>query len=345
MKFCKFCFDDEEVQNLIINLLHSAGEGQCECCGKNNVVLYDTGKAEDLAESFADILEIFKEAKDGKKGDLISILKHWNIFRSSVNDVQALKLLKELNQDIFRQSKYLENGFLTISELEDKDFLRRNSILGSANWDEFKENILYKNRYHPIDRESYVGEDTVANIFSNMEMVIEKGKTLWRARISDDTGFLPSEMGVPPFEKRTDGRTSARGEECLYLADSEETAIKEVRAGLHDFVTVGEFKVKEDIKVVDLTMVNRLSPFMENMSVLSFAANIDILRHFEQELLKPMRRMDDNFSYIPTQYLVDTIKKLGYVGVVYSSVMNKDGTNFALFDEKLFCCEGMKIRF
>lgn len=67
------------------------------------------------------------------------------------------------------------------------------------------------------------------------------------------------------------------------------------------------------------------------------------LKHFEQELLKPMRRMDDDFSYIPSQYLVDTIKSLGYVGVMYRSVMNKDGTNFALFDEKLFSCEGVSI--
>ena len=58
--------------------------------------------------------------------------------------------------------------------------------------------------------------------------------------------------GAPPINKTTDGRANAREIRCLYLGDTAETTIYEARAGAYDYVTVGKFRLKKDIIVVDL---------------------------------------------------------------------------------------------
>ena len=70
------------------------------------------------------------------------------------------------------------------------------------------------------------------------------------------------------------------------------------------------------------------------------APDIDKFLLYEQfvqslhnDLKKPLRRQDTELEYLPTQYLCELIKSLGYDGVEYSSSMNPDGFNVALFND------------
>ncbi len=58
----------------------------------------------------------------------------------------------------------------------------------------------------------------------------------------------------------------------------------------------------------------------------------------ESDLIRPLRRHDSELDYLPTQYLCEFIKSLNYDGVEYSSSLNPDGFNIALFnDDKIEC--------
>ena len=59
----------------------------------------------------------------------------------------------------------------------------------------------------------------------------------------------------PPAGKSSEGRANARGITCLYVASDVDTTLHEVRAGVFDFVSVGTFRLKQDITVVDLRAI------------------------------------------------------------------------------------------
>lgn len=56
-------------------------------------------------------------------------------------------------------------------------------------------------------------------------------------------------MRMPPTEKARPGRIGAEGIPCFYLTNNVDTAIKEVRAGAFDYVTVAKFKLKNNIRL------------------------------------------------------------------------------------------------
>ena len=61
------------------------------------------------------------------------------------------------------------------------------------------------------------------------------------------------------------------------------------------------------------------------------------------EIAKPMRRFDKTLDYVPTQYICDYIKHLGYDGIKYKSTLSNGGTNYAIFKEKKFECVQVKV--
>lgn len=78
-----------------------------------------------------------------------------------------------------------------------------------------------------------------------------KGTELYRARIcNDEKGFQISEMGAPPAHLRKAGRVNPEGIGVLYLTSDEQTALSEVRAGTFDYVTIGTFQLKKEIRVL-----------------------------------------------------------------------------------------------
>jgi hypothetical protein len=117
---------------------------------------------------------------------------------------------------------------------------------------------------------------------------------------------------------------------CLYIADSPLTAISETRASQFDTMAVACMHPKRTLSIVDLSRIHSVSPFDE-ISCNVLASNIDNLKLIRTELLRPMRSTDPELDYLPTEYIGDLIKSLGYDGIGYKSVMSKDGYNVARF--------------
>ncbi len=47
-------------------------------------------------------------------------------------------------------------------------------------------------------------------------------------------------------------------------------------------------------------------------------------------------------DYLPTQFLCEFIKSLGFDAVEYKSAMNPDGCNLAVFNDEKLVCEASK---
>lgn len=150
-------------------------------------------------------------------------------------------------------------------------------------------------------------------------------------------------MGSPPSGKRKSGRVNPEGIGVLYLTSDEATALREVRASAFDFVTVGKFRLLKEIKVVNISGLNRISPAVYSSSIESLAANIQTFSDIAKEIAKPLRRNDSSLEYLPTQFITEFIKSRGYAGVSYTSTMGTGGTNIAVFDETLFECESVHV--
>lgn len=179
--------------------------------------------------------------------------------------------------------------------------------------------------------------------------VYNKGSTFYRGRVSFLNGFRCDEMCAPKPESTLDGRANSVGIRRLYLANDIETTIHEIRAGACDYITVGKFELKQDITVVDLKMIDKISPFIDELDALQYFVNKESLNKINDEMGKTLRRSDSPLDYLPTQYVADFIKSIihknkpEYEGIEYKSTMNPNGYNLAIFYPDLFECTETKV--
>lgn len=336
MKCCVNCFNDNELKSII----YQFGEiGDCDFCNSHNVSVYDIDKDDIIGNYMLDILEIYT-IKDylphtfpkEKLSSLYNILKNkWHIFNSDKTDIHAL--IKELCKnkyakidDIFAQPVGIKEEMLL-------EYLDKHSIMRNHTWTDFVEAIKYKNRFH-LD---YINLEELGKLLTYTEIQVSKNNHFYRARICKNKEALDiTEMGAPPANLSVAGRANSEGISCLYLANEIETTFYEIRAILYDFVCVATFKPIKDLKIIDLSNISGISPFLDSLDYTEYAINIETLNKIGQDLAKPVRRHDSKLDYLPTQYISDFIKSLGYDGIKYKSTLSEKGYNLTIFNPSLF---------
>ena len=76
-------------------------------------------------------------------------------------------------------------------------------------------------------------------------------------------------MGKPPYDKATAGRANPKGISYLYLSSDLSTTLYETRATLYDYMSIGEFKLLNNMNIVNLRDINKVSPFILEDSVVA----------------------------------------------------------------------------
>ncbi len=351
MIFCEHCFNDFEVKNIIRSnsTLHI---GNCPICGHSQSYLYDTDIQSVLTPYFEELLDIYTTANDlpttypiAETRCLIDDLQNrWNIF-SNISRSNMLDILKSICNDKFNDNPNLFINAVGIAELYDKTYLENHALLKYSNWTNFVNKIKTENRYHS----KFINFEILEKYCSFIRKAYKKDSVFYRARISEQNGFTTNEMSAPPAGKSSEGRANARGITCLYLANNIETTLHEVRAGIFDYVSVGEFVLKQDIVVVNLRAITEISPFIYDLDYLDHAINKQYLEKLNSEMSKSLRRSDSTLDYVPTQYIVDFIKsiehdnKQEYDGIEYNSTINPGGYNLAIFNPNLFECVKVNV--
>ena len=325
MVICKNCFNDPE----IISIIQNVGRvGDCPICGAKGVAIYDTSTDDALRGAFDNILSAYTAMSDLPEeypknearllGDVLKC--DWNIFHENISSEIALQIAKELSPDIYRDFQSLFNEAVAIAEKYDLDYLKEHSILRTQKWSDFVSEIKHKNRFHS----NLINTDLLKEYCLQIDEVIPVDKRrFYRGRIArNGKGYSPHEMGAPPPEKAVDGRANSAGISRLYLTDSRETTLHEIRAAEYDYVTIGTFKLQRPIKVVDLRRINAISPMSEDVDCTSLAINLEHLQKINEEMtLKYNYGFSSAMAWV---YFAITIVLIGASALMLKGVVSSD---------------------
>ena len=154
-------------------------------------------------------------------------------------------------------------------------------------------------------------------------------------------------MGCPPNYLATPGRANPKGIPYLYLSDSAKTTYYEVRALYLDKLSVGTFRIKRDLKLIDFIYDVNLF-FSYNCSSLPLKEIVikkKVIDAISADLSKPIRRYDDpELEYVPTQLICEYCKNIvGADGISFESSVHKGGRNYVLFDGSAAKCTRVTI--
>jgi hypothetical protein len=306
MYCCPNCFWDSEVKSYVVT--YSTQKGNCDFCDSQNIEIIIPSE---LYIFFQSLISIYQPTSVGGLVLHECLARDWeNLFR--IEDSSKIKqLLENICNEELEQNTFLMETLV--------DFLYVDELVGNQeiNWDIFVREIKFKNRFFI---ENKINLSLLEQLFKRHEKPYKKGKVFHRARICEgEQVFGKEKMGKPPVEKSTAGRANPKGISYLYLSNDWQTTLYETRASLYDYVTIAEFKIKEDINVLNLRDTTKISPFTLDDDIGEYLKHKKYLSKLEKELSKPIRRQDSELDYLPTQYLCEFIKSIGFDGVEFRS--------------------------
>lgn len=311
---CPSCFGDRGLRRDIIPTL-STGDGVCGYCATSAVPLVEPTALRDVFELLVSVYE-----PDPAGQTLVDWLKaDWDLFSHPAMDVAHAK---ELLGDI------LDDGDIVRKMFSPSAVYHSEAL---ARWETLRDELMWKNRYF---LDEVLDTDRLRELLGHLP-ADDMPTTWYRARILDrDAPFPIGEMGAPPARKATHGRANPAGIPYLYLGSLPATAAAEIRPHTGEIACVADFKVTQPLNAVDLRNPRGLvSPFLlaDASAIGQLRADIAFLERLGNELTRPVLPSGAAIDYIPSQYLCEFIKKVGYDGVVYRSSVS-DGINLALFD-------------
>lgn len=329
MNCCKNCFNE----NYLINKIQNYNtNGSCDYCGSENVKIIPIAE---LTEEFDKLMDLYGVTTHGEHfhyeihcpsdfGESLEYLiqDDWNIFSDSTNQNDLLFDILNYHrshEDMYDSTNLYSKHFKSISSYSITDI-----------WRDFSYNIKTKNRFFPeINILEYLKE-----LVSKKVTIYDMSKTLYRAR---EGVHEINEMGPPPNTFSTHGRANPKGIPYLYVATNELTCIAEIRPWVGAIISVATIKPNTELKLVDLSKKSVIeSPFLAEDLVSTIEA-LDLINQLSYELSKPVSPNDSYLEYIPTQFLAEYIKELGYDGLIYKSSLGNE-ENIVIFD-----CEKTQI--
>lgn len=340
MNCCLNCFNDQGLKSRILAL--STVTGDCDFCGSVGVALVNCNS---LSPIFEPLFSLYINHPTAEKSlqqhKAVLLHEHLMEFWAKLFNTQILtdKLIKQLINQIGRGSaSFTEALFEQPVEIE---FLLGTVAIPAEDlgirWDSFAEEIKTRNRFFLSEK---IDTEDLQSVFERLSNTYQKGTIFYRARISEEKLRI-SHLGKPPLHLTTPGRANPVGIPYLYVSESEKTTLYETRIALHEGITIGKFVAKEPINLVSLKNISEYGPFEINdrsFSLEEFIQYRPYLIKLENELSKPVRKQDIHLDYLPTQFLCEFIKSLGFDAVEYKSAMNANGYNLAVFnDNKLSC--------
>lgn len=331
---CSECFSSTYLKSIINrnNIL-----GDCDYCKSQNVFTYNPSE---LSLIFQNIFELYVPCDSGQ--ELIAQMEidfSSKIFSNKIGSNRK-ELLKHIIEDDFELFTDIFENKVLLSH--DADPSKAESVKPlELTWSKLTEEIKHVNRFHI---QNALDLETLHKLLTRYRKPINKGKKYYRARISNKEGFNIDGMKNPPSDKAKGGRANPEGISYLYLSDQIKTTLYETRTSLYDYVTIGEFRLREDIEVINLRG-DTYDPILlaENEELEEFLIYKSFINNLERHLSKPKRRSDNELDYLPTQYLSEFIKSIGFDGVEFQSSLFSEGYNLAIFKPEKFECINIKV--
>lgn len=333
MKYCcTECFKDPFLKEIIVKF---GEKGNCDFCGAKDVQIYDISEQNLVSDKIIELLQIYESSSLPESKPLkIALRDDWNIFYGGTEVIQTLVLALCDSYPEYNSDNPIFSNNVIMPQAYEKDYIDQNCVVKGQNWHLFSEYLKHENRFHS----KYLNGKAFAKFLPAAEKVLNQDEFFYRARIAfNESGFQVDEMYAPPQGKRKQGRINPEEIGVLYLASDVDTALHEVRASKYDYVTIGTFVPVKSVRVVNLSALSKVSPFLYE-DLASVVLNKDVFKEMALEIAKPQRRSDSPLEYLSTQYISEFVKAQGYDGVAYDSTLSKDGYNLAIYDETSFKC-------
>ncbi len=330
MNCCVDCFSSKYLKSIIGS---TSTVGNCDFCGSQQVHLLE---AKELGRFFRNLLDQYKLDAGGASIE-IQIENDFPKLIFSSKNFDKKNLITNILQEDSSVYESLLAGTVLLKNIANQD----NAL---KLWDNFKNEIKSTNRFHIKNVLNLEKLKATFEKDESFQKTIKEGSCYFRSRQSDKNGLKLSEMGNPPPEKASAGRANPKGISYLYLSDTPETTLYEIRSTLFDYVTVGKFEAKKETKVLNLrNFVHDPMFWTENEEIEHFLIYSPFVDKFQEDLSRPIRRGDSEIDYLPTQYLSEFIKSVGFEGVEFQSSLYKEGYNLAIFRPENFECISVEV--
>lgn len=132
-------------------------------------------------------------------------------------------------------------------------------------------------------------------------------------------GFNSKDSDAPDSQWTGDGRANARHISFLYTAFDVETAIMEIAPKIGQPISVAGVELNRDIKIFDFSSFHEGKESVE-MKLISLSKYFSLPNY------------NDESEYLPTQYLCEYIRELGFEGICFDSSVNSGHKNLVIFD-------------
>lgn len=220
------------------------------------------------------------------------------------------------------------------------------ALLNNVDIDNFFEEVKRRNRTF-LSQESLGFLKKLTDLCCKYECIIPQNTQLFRARkgISACDQVKASDF-YPLSNNGSEGRANPYNINVLYVADSEDVAIAEVRAVVHEKVAVAAMVLNRDAKIIDFAGERPgwdwyfgPRPNATQEELVAFNER-DMLLRIGGAFSKPLTVDDSRRDYIPTQIIAEYLKSIGYDGISYQSQFstieeNKLQRNYAFFDTNI----------
>lgn len=329
---CIDCFGDSYLKYLIRSSIQQEETIKCEICGTETslVIRRNDPIYQVVYEKLNTVWNCYRFASENHVAATTfreELEATWSVFSKKLNNSQSKNRLIQF----FFHEKLVEENILTHPVELKRTKSDQLLLFNGGEFIDFENELKKERRFHLTT----FNHDLFKKFVSYTEEVLEESERFYRARLQYPGSVLsPETMSAPPHEKASAGRANTKGISHLYLADCLETALKEVRAGLHNEVCVAQFQINKKLRIINLSKLQEISPFQldENgMELELYAFNKRYLEEIVNAVKTPTRSLDAYLDYLSTQYIVDYLKSLGYDGVKYNSTMHEQGYNIVLF--------------
>lgn len=208
----------------------------------------------------------------------------------------------------------------------------------------FEHAIKTRIRY-VYDSEVRMFLDTVLETTGRRVEVIPTPAYFWRAQlghdwypihdgnehVADEPAPHPRERMKPLRDRAREGRSNPKGITYLYLATNRETALAEVRPWVGSLISVGQFKTRRELRVVNCTTDRKGHGIFIGSEPSPSEREESVWADIDRGFAKPVDPSDDLADYAPTQVLAELFKAHGFDGIAYRSSLGP-GHNITLFD-------------
>ncbi|MGA3169565.1 MAG: RES domain-containing protein [Chthoniobacteraceae bacterium] len=337
---CSNCFEDKTARQFIRK---NGTLGDCDFCGSKHRKVLQARQLRDLFEELINLYRMYDPAPGTECWDgetLAECLKDWEIF----SEVCEKKIQNAILDDIMGFDRR-DGDLSAFDDWEAKsDHWTTNPL--HMRWSWFADYVKRHRRF-------IIEEDTAGEIMHPESWVpdllveahaireLKENKRLFRGRLGrvdaapprgGETPLPPEQMGAPPPKLAKAGRANPEGISFLYCALEPETAIVETGRFPGAVVSLRELRTRQPLRLADLTDRRSVLEPLATNNLADEVRNRTLLGSLGRALGEPVHPEDSSIEYIPTQYLAEVIRSVGYDGICFSSALKPEGTNIVLFN-------------